>query len=218
MLAGRWTELRPALMTDSEWIYEFCCAPAMARDFRIRGATPPLPSLDSFLRTDSFFHGVLRNKETKQRLGIAQIYNVDWPNLAGYISLALAEDTHGIGWPLEGLLLILHHAFAGVGLDKVYFEMDWSATAQFGGAAEKWLTRLTPLDEPDPTGQGTAVYRLTRETWESRLSAPLWTSVERGRQWPTEFNTPVSFEGIEPRPASELAALTPPRSAREDGV
>lgn len=164
---GRWTMLLPACASDSDWIYRFCCSADTSQTFRLGGATPSPDSLRRFLTFGTYVNSVVWTRDQSDRIGVAQLYNVDWRNKHGWVAFALADRYRQSGWAMESILLLISYAFGKLGLEKIYFEPTPATMATYGSSIGRWLER------EGPEGGGVMALSLSRRVFEESPASVL---------------------------------------------
>jgi hypothetical protein len=130
-LDGSRVRLRPVTPSDHLWIYEAAVAGGAGHRWRLHGL---LPGPDAFLA--GFYDGataslVIERRDPVEALGIVQVWNLDQLSRTAQITFFLADEHHGLGWPMEGLILATDYAFRAHDLRKLYCEVLEPQLPQF---------------------------------------------------------------------------------------
>lgn len=129
--------LRPPLQRDLERLYSMAVSSDNAYRWRYRGTTP---SWDTFHR--QLWDGVLAQylvirKNDSAVLGLVTLYNANLSSGYTYASALSTPEATGTGLVLEGLFLLLEHAFKTWNLRKIYFEVPEFNLDQFVSATRR---------------------------------------------------------------------------------
>lgn len=173
-------ELRPVRMADVDHIYEMATVGDSVYGWRYRGATPPP---DVFAR--QLFEGVLAQYLVVDRAqgtlqGLVGLYNANLASQHVY-AFVLGAEHHTPGRVLEGLLIMLDHAFNTWELRKVYFEVPEYNLNQFSGIT-RYTTeegRLRNHERLFGRLWDQLILALYRDTWEDR-GRPVLASLREG--------------------------------------
>lgn len=166
--------LRPLTAADYDVVYRAEMDPATVQLYRHRGYTP---SPDAFIQ--SLWSGVLTqhviaSASDHQPVGLVTAYNADLRDGYAYISAIVFPAFRGLGWPLEGLRLMISNLFDNFPLGKLYANVLEPNMSQFGVGAMR-LAKVEARLGSHALVEGARVDRLTlalyREDWLADRSA-----------------------------------------------
>lgn len=144
---GRHVTIRPLRPMDYDMLYEIAMFTDAGSRWRLHGDMPPHDRFIQILLRDARVTFAIESNETRQVLGMVQLWSLDTLSRNGHITAFLHPAVRGRGWPLEGVLLFLAYVFPAYNLHKLYFESLGSELAQYGSMIGTFLRQEARLRE-----------------------------------------------------------------------
>lgn len=168
-LVGRRVRLRPVAPTDLNWLYTLASTPGVSERWRLGGALLAPAAFERFLKSGVWSQFVIERRTTEEAVGLTQIFGADHHGRTAHFSLLLEGKYERSGWPIEGVILQIRHAFEVGGFRKLYFEIPAYNLDGLGGGAERFATQEARLSEHfyfDGTYHDVCVYSLSVDSWD----------------------------------------------------
>ena len=119
---GRRVLLRSIVDEDTAWIYDQAVSVDNGYQWRLRGQSVPRDKFVDQLWADALCNYVLVGRSNGEALALLQAYKADFANGHVRVSLLFRPEHEKSGWPIEGVVLFLHHLFKVWNFRKIYFE------------------------------------------------------------------------------------------------
>lgn len=130
---GRWTRIRPVAPDDYPWLFHVGVMSDVGNRWRLHGDVPTFDAFVAGLLAGSLATFVIEDLDGAA-VGMAQLRQHDAISRTAHLSAFLDPDHEGLGWPLEGVALVLHHGFRAFDLRKVYLESLDDSVATYRSA------------------------------------------------------------------------------------
>jgi len=132
--------LRPVGQADYDYLFRLATKPESLWSWRYRGAPPSPESFASTLWQGVNVQFVICGKADGHPVGAVALYNTDFRNGVGFLSLIFDSSARHTAWAFEGSTLFLDHVFTSWNLRKIYLETLEFAYRRFASGADRLFT------------------------------------------------------------------------------
>jgi RimJ/RimL family protein N-acetyltransferase len=156
--------------TDIDFMYQLATGERSGFRWTQRGSTPGPGEFAQVAWNGMLVQFIVEDRRSGERIGLANAYRPDFRH--GFVSIGfiLAPDARALGWPLEGVALLVDYLFRLWAFRKLYFEaLEFNAT-DFESAIGRYVVeegRLRMHEYYDGRYWDVCVLALYREAWNS---------------------------------------------------
>lgn len=117
---GRWVSLRPLTRRDVVDLHPLASQPDAVGRWPFDGRELSVEDLGAELWGTGRFHVALTRVDDGRLFGVVKTHDEDLRNGTAFLAAFVEPGLWSAGWPLEGVLLGIHHLFEVVDLRKLY--------------------------------------------------------------------------------------------------
>jgi RimJ/RimL family protein N-acetyltransferase len=136
---GRHVLVRPIVPGDYEALHQMAVMTPAGAKWRLFGEVPLYEEFLRILFMDAKVTSIVQNLETRQAIGMVQLWSHDPLSRTAHITAFLDPAFHELGWPLEGIGLFVDYAFTAFDLRKIYVEVLETSLDQYRGLVGRVL-------------------------------------------------------------------------------
>lgn len=167
-LSGRWTRLDLVDLASLVRFADGLLGDESAHRWPLKGVHNSVESVADELLGLPDPKFVVRTRSGTEPLGLALLVGLDRRSGWCQAGLVLRSGAWRLGWPIEGMLLFVHHLFEVEGLRKIYLDTPSSALDRFGSLVGNWVQEEGVLREHhyvDGCFQDIHLLSITRDRW-----------------------------------------------------
>lgn len=166
--ATRRVRLRLIAEGDQGFLYHLMSSPYARGRVRFAGATPSPERVASSLWGNVLAQFVVEGADSRARLGLVAITSPNFRDGYAYVSVLGAEELHGSGLVMEGVLLGIHYAFCTWPFRKLYMEATDASYRMFRSGIGRYFAEEGRLRQHafwNGRYMDAVILALYRETW-----------------------------------------------------
>lgn len=139
--------LRPVLPSDYHRLYLWATSGEVGWRFRFRGATPGPEAFGQLLWANVICQYMVVRASDGDSVGLVSVYGYGDRGRTAYVSALAAPAALGSGLVIDGLILLMAHAFETWDLRKLYLETLDFNVEQFGSGLSRYAIEEARLRE-----------------------------------------------------------------------